>query len=841
MGRHSSLQHSAQDPLSLATFASFSLRLLQDAHRLFHLGAHLLLRLQEDEELAVVHLEHHPCDLPGQLGLILGNGREELLTDHLLLESGRGRGQGRSVDGCSGTASHAHALRAAGTCRGALHLLGRHLRPLHLRHHVHWRPHHGHVAAWSPWSHHARAHHAHHAALAAWAAGHHARAGLAHHACHHLLRAASHHAHLLPLTHHAHHGGSLLWHHAHHLCLSHHLLWVAAHHAHAAALAAHAAVHAAHTTHLLHAAHTAHAAHAAHASHAAHATVAAAALWLLLGYLRDDALRGGHQGGDRGGIGERGPDDKGRVDDAVADHVDVLARLRVVALVLIRLCQQVLHNNDTLLPGVLHNGRDGHLQGLLHDILPDVLVEVGELKVLQHFRGVEERGAAARHDPLLHRGPRGVQRVVQAVLHLTYLHFGGATHLDHRDATGELCEALLELVALIRGARTLNGSLDLLAAGLDLILRTCTVQDHGVILGEGDGLCGAEHAGREGVVELPARLLAHQLRTEEHGEVLHHGLAMVAEAWGLHRRHLQATAQLVHNHGRQGLSLDILGDDEEGALHLCGVLEDGQDALHGRNLLVEDEDKGVCQLALLGLVVRYEVRRDETAVKLHALDDLELVLHRLAFGYSDRSILAHFLEGVSDHLADDRVAVGRDGRHLANLLRLGDGLGPLLQVLKHAPHSSVDAALQVHGIHAGHHSLAAFAEDGTGQHRGRRGAIARDIVGLRSDLLDELGSHIHHLALELNSLGDSDAILRHLGRPKGLLNDDVAALRSQGHCHSVSQAVGALEHRSPRGRAMADLLGSKATHAGAESCRHHRSHGGEHCCVEGGPQMGKAG
>ena len=42
------------------------------------------LRLQEDEELAVVQFKHHPRDVSRELRLILRDEREELLADHLL-------------------------------------------------------------------------------------------------------------------------------------------------------------------------------------------------------------------------------------------------------------------------------------------------------------------------------------------------------------------------------------------------------------------------------------------------------------------------------------------------------------------------------------------------------------------------------------------------------------------------------------------------------------------------------------------------------------------------------------------------------------------------------------
>ena len=47
----------------------------------------------------------------------------------------------------------------------------------------------------------------------------------------------------------------------------------------------------------------------------------------------------------------------------------------------------------------------------------------------------------------------------------------------------------------------------------------------------------------------------------------------------------------------------------------------------------------------------------------------------------------------------------------------------------------VDAALEVHGVHAGGHVLHAFAHDGLGQHGGGGGAVTGVVAGLGSHFL----------------------------------------------------------------------------------------------------------
>jgi hypothetical protein len=60
--------------------------------------------------------------------------------------------------------------------------------------------------------------------------------------------------------------------------------------------------------------------------------------------------------------------------------------------------------------------------------------------------------------------------------------------------------------------------------------------------------------------------------------------------------------------------------------------------------------------------------------------------------------------------------------------------------------------------------------------------------------LDKLGSDVLELILELDGLGDGDAVLGDFGRPPGRLNDNVPALGTHRHRHGVSQDIHSLQH-----------------------------------------------
>jgi hypothetical protein len=143
----------------------------------------------------------------------------------------------------------------------------------------------------------------------------------------------------------------------------------------------------------------------------------------------------------------------------------------------------------------------------------------------------------------------------------------------------------------------------------------------------------------------------------------------------------------------------------------------------------------------------------------------------------------------------------------------GDLLGVLLQLLDHGLDRKVDAALQVHGVHAGGYRLGAFLDDSGGEHGSGGGAVAGDVGGLRRDLAHHLRTHVLELVLEFDLLGDGDAVLGDTGGAEALIKHDVAALRAERHFHGVSENVDAAQHPVARVDGEFDFLSSHRKHS----------------------------
>ncbi len=386
-----------------------------------------------------------------------------------------------------------------------------------------------------------------------------------------------------------------------------------------------------------------------------------------------------------------------------------------------------------------------------------------------------------------------MQGVFDAGLLFLHLDFGGGTDLDHGHAAGQLGHALLQLLAVVVAGGFFDLHANLLDARFDVASLAAAVDDGGVFLAHFDAL-GLAQIGQLHLLKRQADFVADDLAARQDGDVFQHGLAAVAEARCLDGHNLQDAADGVDHQRGQGFAFDFFGNDQQRLAGLGHLLQRGQQVADVADLLVEEQHEGVVQDRRLLLGVVDEVGRQVAAVELHAFDDVELVVERLAVFDGDHAFLADLVHRVGDDLADRLVGVGRDRADLRDFLAGGRGLALLLQLLDQCGDGLVDAALQVHRVHARGHVLHAFADDGLGQHRGGGGAVTSVVAGLGSHFLDHLRAHVGELVLEFDFLGHGHAVLGHGGGAEAALQHHVAAFGAQGDLDRVGQDVHAFDH-----------------------------------------------
>ena len=202
-----------------------------------------------------------------------------------------------------------------------------------------------------------------------------------------------------------------------------------------------------------------------------------------------------------------------------------------------------------------------------------------------------------------------------------------------------------------------------------------------------------------------------------------------------------------------------------------------------------DEDIWVVQLDRHFFGVGDEIWRQVTTVKLHTFDNFELAFTALSFFDGDNAFLADLLHGVCNHLTDFSFAIGRDRADLCDFRRTRNGLRTLNEVRNNSVYCCVDAALQVHWVHARCNRLHAFANDCLRQYCCSGRAVTSRVIGLAGHFAQHLRTHIFELVLQFDFLGDGNAVLGDARCAKAFVDDNIASLWTQSHLHRIGKNV----------------------------------------------------
>ena len=378
------------------------------------------------------------------------------------------------------------------------------------------------------------------------------------------------------------------------------------------------------------------------------------------------------------------------------------------------------------------------------------------------------------------------------MLALLELDLGGRAGLDDGDAASELGEALLQLLAVVVGVSVLDLLADLAHAGVQHVLVASALDDGGLILGD-DDLAGAAQQLKVSVLEGEADGLGDDLAARQDGHVLQHRLAALAEAGGLDGHGLEGAADLVDDQRGEGFALDVLGDDRQGLAGLHDLLQDGDDVLDVGDLGVHEENVSVLEDGFLAFLVGHEVGRQVALVEAHTLGGLQGGVEGVGLLDGNDAFGADLVEGLGDELADGGVVGGDRGRG-GDLLGGLDGLGVSVQLGDDGLDGLVDAALEGDRVGAGGDVTQALVDQRLGQNGRGGGAVTCDVVGLLGNFLHQLGADALERIVQVDFLGDGNAILGDRGGAPLLVEHDVAALGAQRHLNGVGQQVEAVLH-----------------------------------------------
>ena len=180
-------------------------------------------------------------------------------------------------------------------------------------------------------------------------------------------------------------------------------------------------------------------------------------------------------------------------------------------------------------------------------------------------------------------------------------------------------------------------------------------------------------------------------------------------------------------------------------------------------------------------------------------DDVDFGLGRLAFFDGDDAVVADLLHRLGQLLADLGVVVGAMvATSVISFLSFASIFSAsFLSSSTTASTRLLDAAGEGHRVGAGGDRLEAFAEDGLGEDGGGGGAVAGDVAGLAGGFLDELGAHVLVRVVELDVLGDGDAVLGDGRAAPALVEDGVAAARPERAADGPGELADAGEQLLP--------------------------------------------
>jgi hypothetical protein len=306
-----------------------------------------------------------------------------------------------------------------------------------------------------------------------------------------------------------------------------------------------------------------------------------------------------------------------------------------------------------------------------------------------------------------------------------------------------------------------------------------------------DGVPGPPEVLPPGLFQGQPELLGDERRAADQRDVGQRRLALVAESRRLDRAGLDDAPHGVEDERGQHVVVHVLRDDEERGACLHGRFQHRDEHLRRRQPLLAHEHEGLVEHDGLALDLVDEVRRQEAAVELQALDDLELGGDAGAVLDRDGPLPADPGDRLGDDVADGGVVVGGDGGDVRDLRVVDAGLRHLLERRHDGLHAPLDAALELHRVHAGGEILQAL-DDHRVRDDGRcRRAVARHLAGAGRGLAQQPGAHVLEVVLELDGLGHDHARVDDARRPEGLLEEHRAPARAQRDLDGVGQHVNA--------------------------------------------------
>ena len=155
----------------------------------------------------------------------------------------------------------------------------------------------------------------------------------------------------------------------------------------------------------------------------------------------------------------------------------------------------------------------------------------------------------------------------------------------------------------------------------------------------------------------------------------------------------------------------------------------------------------------------------------------------------DDAFFADFFHRFGNDVADVGISIRRDRADLRNFFAGRARLRQLLQLFDHRLYRFVDAALEIHRVHAGGNELHAFLHDRLREHRRGGGAVAGDVGSFAGHFFHHLRAHVFEFVFQFDFFRDRHTVFGDRRGAERALEHDVAAFRAEGHFDRIGQDI----------------------------------------------------
>ncbi|OPZ41300.1 MAG: hypothetical protein BWY93_02366 [Euryarchaeota archaeon ADurb.BinA087] len=177
-------------------------------------------------------------------------------------------------------------------------------------------------------------------------------------------------------------------------------------------------------------------------------------------------------------------------------------------------------------------------------------------------------------------------------------------------------------------------------------------------------------------------------------------------------------------------------------------------------------------------MIRYHIRRDESAIKLHPLYNIEAGFKAFCILDRDEPAIAHLLHGIRDELPNLFIIIGRYRRNLKNTLSALDRHTGRADVPNNVCNRRINAPLNLYRVGPRGNILQAFGKNSLRKKSCRCCPITGLVLGLLGNLFDQLCADILELVVKGDLFCYRHPIVCH-DRVHGLVDHHIPPFRAK--------------------------------------------------------------